>query len=195
MTANDCKAFNDSVDCHICGEALNDDRVSDHCHITGKYRGAAHNACNLKLRIYPDKNKVPVVLHNLRGYDGHLIMSALGVSEALQNQKISCIPNNMEKYMSFSIGQLQFIDSLQFMNSSLDRLSANLQTEDLVVTSRGVSDSELALIRRKDVYPYEHMNSYERFDEIKLPPKEAFYSQLSRVHISDADYQHVQQVS
>ena len=68
------------------------------------------------------------------------------------------------------------------MNSSLDRLSANVQTEDLVMTSRGVSDSELALLRRKSVYPYE----YERFDEIKLPPQ-ACYSQLTREHISDAD--------
>ena len=142
----------------------------------------------------PKQDQGPCGLHNLRDYDGHLIMSALGVSEAVQNQKISCIPNNMEKYMSFSIGQLQFIDSLQFMNSSLDRLSANLQTEDLIMTSRGVSDSELALIRRKGVYPYEYMNSYERFDEIKLPPKKALYSQLSREHISDADYQHGQQV-
>jgi len=112
------------------------------CHIIGKYR--AHNACNLKLRIYSDKNKVPVVLHNIRDYHGHLIMSALGVSEAVKNQTISCIPN-----MTFS--RLQFIDSFQFVNSSLDRLSANLQTEDLVMTSRGVSDSELALLRRKGV--------------------------------------------
>jgi len=86
----------------------------------------------------------------------------------------------MEKYMAFSIGQLQFTDSLQFMNSSLDRLSANLQTEDLVMTSRGVSDSELALLRRKAVYPYEYVDSYERFDETKLPPKEVFYNQLTR---------------
>jgi len=177
-----------------CGEALVSDRVRDHCHITGKYRGAAHNACNLKLRIYPDKSKVPVVLHNLRGYDGHLIVSALGVSEAVENQKISCIPNNMEKYMTFSIGQLQFINSLQSMNSSLERLSANLQTKDLVMTSRGISDSELALLRQKGVYPYEYVDRYERFSEIKLPSKEAFYSQLTRQHISDADYRHGQQV-
>ena len=109
MTANDCKAFNDAADCHICGEALNDDRVRDHCHITGEYRGAAHNACNLKLRINAYKTKVPVVFHNLRGYDGHLIMSAVGASEAIKDHwKIRCIPNNMEKYMTFSIGQLQF---------------------------------------------------------------------------------------
>jgi len=60
-------------------------------------------------------------------------MSALGVSEAAENQKISCIPNNMDKYMTFRIGQLQFIDNLQFMNNSLDGLSGNLQTEDLVI--------------------------------------------------------------
>jgi len=119
MTGTDQKAFCEAADCHICGEALVNDRVRDHCHITGKYRGAAHNACNLKLRIYPGKTKVPEVLHNLRDYDGHLIMSALGVSKAAENQKISCNPNNMEKYMTFSISQLQFIDSLQFMNSSL----------------------------------------------------------------------------
>ena len=63
---------------------------------------AAHNSCNLKLRIYPDKVKVPVVFHNLRGYDSHLIMQALGGCE----EKINCIPNNMEKYMTFSVEQL-----------------------------------------------------------------------------------------
>jgi len=83
---------------------------------------------------------------------------------------------------------------MQFMNSSLQRLSANLHTEDLVMTNRGISNSELALLRRKGVYPYEYIDSYERFDEIKLPPKKALYSQLSREHISDADYQHGQQV-
>jgi len=97
MTANNRRAFTDATGCHICGEALNDDRVRDHCHITGKYSGAAHNVCNLKLRIYRYKTKVPVVFHNLRGYDGHLIMSALGTSEAVENKKIHCIPNNMEK--------------------------------------------------------------------------------------------------
>ena len=97
MTAADDMAFAGATGCHISGGDLDNDRVRDHCHITGKYRGAAHNACNLKLRIYPSKTKVPVVFHNLRGYDGHLIMSALGNSEATEGQKISCIPNNMEK--------------------------------------------------------------------------------------------------
>jgi hypothetical protein len=107
---------------------------------------------------------------------------------------INCIPNNMEKYMTFSLGQLQFIDSLQFMNSSLDKLVANLQTENLAITSQSHTDTELVLPRRKGVYPYEYVGSFERFDEARLPPKKAFYSQLSREHITDADYQHAQRV-
>ena len=53
---------------------MNKDKVIDHDHITGKYRGAAHSSCNLKLRIDHDKIKIPVFFHNLRGYDAHLIM-------------------------------------------------------------------------------------------------------------------------
>jgi hypothetical protein len=201
MTQEDKASFAEAADCHVCGGPLNGDRVRDHCHITGKYRGAAHNACNLKLRIYAHKTKVPVVFHNLRGYDGHLLMQAIGKADTkrpawkkdktgkwVQTEKtdaINCIPNNMEKYMTFGVGQLQFIDSLQFMNSRLDKLVANLQTENMVITAQSHTDTELALLRRKGVYPYEYVDSFERFDEARLPPKEAFYSHLKRKHISD----------
>ena len=66
----------------------------------------------------------------------------------------------MEKYMTFSVGQLQFIDSLQFMNGSLEKLTTNLQMEDLVITRQGVTDKELALLRRKGVYPYKYVSGY-----------------------------------
>jgi len=190
LTGTDHKALYKAEDCRICGKALVNDRVRDHCHVAGKYRGAALNARNLKLCIYKDKTKVPVVLHNLRDYDGHLIMSALGVSEAVKSQKISCIPNNM----TFNIGQLQFIGSFQFTNSFLDLLSANLQTEDFVMTSRGVSDSDVALLAKGCVPVRICGQLYERFGEIKLPPKEGLYSHLTRKHISDAVYSHGQQV-
>ena len=66
--------------CHICGEKYThkDVRVRDHCHITGKFRGSAHQECNLKLRIKPEDIKVPVIFHNLRGYDSHFIMQQIG---------------------------------------------------------------------------------------------------------------------
>ena len=72
--------FQKSKKCHICNEKYNEEdiRVRDHFHITGKYRGSAHQDCNLKLRIQPNKIKIPVIFHNLRGYDSHFIMQEIG---------------------------------------------------------------------------------------------------------------------
>ena len=82
------RAFQDAIHCHICGFEL------------GADRGAAHNDCNLN---YSFTGRIPVILHNLRGYDSHLIMQGLG---KLINKNINCIPNNTEKYISFSIDKL-----------------------------------------------------------------------------------------
>ena len=114
------QAFQDTVKCHIYGFELGADRVRDHCHLTGKHGGAAHNDCNLN---YSFTGRIPIILHNLRGYDSHLIMQRLG---KLKDKKISCIPNNTEKYISYSIDNLDFIDSLQFTNVSLEKLVSNL---------------------------------------------------------------------
>ena len=89
--------YNEETRCWICrGEfGENEEKVKDHCHYTGRYRGAAHNECNLK---YRNPNVTPVVFHNLSGYDSHLFIKNLGFSEG----NIDCIPNNEEKYISFS---------------------------------------------------------------------------------------------
>ena len=71
MTIEDEKNYQDSQDCQICNEKLDDKKVRHHCHITGKYRGAAHSQCNLKLKI---PKKLPIIFHNLEGYDGHLML-------------------------------------------------------------------------------------------------------------------------
>ena len=125
--------------CHICGEKYTDKdvHVRDHCHITGKFRGSVHQECNLKLRIKTENLKIPVIFHNLRGYDSHFIMQQIG--EIAKNHaykdkkgkeqplKINAIPNNMEKYMAFMLGNhLNFINSFQFMSSSLDNLIENV---------------------------------------------------------------------
>ena len=89
------ESFGYATNCHICGEQLWDDRVQDHCHITGQYRGAAHNKCNLNYQL---PNFIPVFAHNMSGYDAHLFMRSLGLDE----EKIDCITENGEKYMSFS---------------------------------------------------------------------------------------------
>ena len=92
------------------------DKIRDHCHITGKYRGAAHWNCNINLKI---SKKLPIIFHNLRGYDSHLIFKELGKF----NCNISVTPNGLEKYMSFTLNKnIIFIDSMLFLNSSLDKL-------------------------------------------------------------------------
>ena len=207
MTDNDELSFKLEEKCHICNKKYTDKdiRVRDHCHITGKYRGSAHQECNLKLRIDPDRMKIPVIIHNLRGYDSNFIMQEIGAivkkhtyknNKGLETQmSINAIPNNMEKYMAFMLGNhLTFIDSFQFMSSSLDKLVSNLPKEDLKYTSQAFKGKRLNLMSQKGVYPYDYMDSFEKFDQKELPTKEDFYSILNNQHISDEEYQHAQAV-
>ncbi|XP_068738984.1 uncharacterized protein [Montipora capricornis] len=166
MTEDDEKEFQKANECHICNKKYNENdvRVRDHCHITGKYRGSAHQDCNLNFRL---TEKIPVMFHNLRGYDSHFIMQEIGEivkKHTYTNKKgetcqmnINAIPNNMEKYMAFMLGK------------------------------------ELDLMSKKGVYPYDFMDSFEKFNE-KLPPKEEFYSILNDEHISGDQYKHAQNV-
>ena len=172
----------------FCGFELGDDRVRDHCHLTGKFRGAAHNECNLN---YSFTRRIPVILHNLRGYDSHLIMQGI---EKLKERKINCIPNSTKKYISFSIDNLDFIDSLQFMNASLEKLVSNLLKtgpESFSILRKHIDSDKVSLLLRKGVYPYDYMDCSEKFNETHLPPVECFYSELNGKHITDADYEHV----
>ena len=77
MTKDDEENFQKADRCHICEQKYNekDVRVRDHCHITGKYRGSAHQDCNLKFQL---TDKIPVIFHNLRGYDSHFIIQEIG---------------------------------------------------------------------------------------------------------------------
>ncbi|XP_068709676.1 uncharacterized protein [Montipora foliosa] len=203
MTKDNEKEFQKADKCHICEKEYNktDVRVRDHCHVTGQYRGSAHQDCNLNFRL---TEKIPVIFHNLRGYDSHFIMQEIGeiVKEHTYTNKkgekcqmnINAIPNNMEKYMAFMLGNhLTFIDSFQFMSSSLDKLVSNLPKESLKYTSQKFKGEKLDLMSKKGVYPYDFMDSFDKFNE-KLPSKEDFYSILNDEHITDKDYQHAQTV-
>ena len=108
------------------------DAVKDHCHITGKYRGAAHNYCNFLLRIKPKTDPIPVVFHNLSGYDAHLLFQAVSKID----REISCIPRSMEDYISFSQGNLRFIDSYRFLQASLDSLVKSTPYEKFEYTPK-----------------------------------------------------------
>ena len=120
------KKFELASICWICGKLfeISDEKVRDHCHISGKYRGAAHWSCNINLKI---TKKVSVIFHNLKGYDSHLIYEEL----SRFNVKISVIPNGLENYMAFTVSKnLIFIDSMKFMNSNLHKVVKNLNDKD-----------------------------------------------------------------
>ena len=189
--------------CHICGEKYTDKdvHVRDHCHITGKFRGSAHQECNLKLRIKPDDIKIPIIFHNLRGYDSHFIMQQIGEianKYAYKDKRrkeqpltINAIPNNMEKYMAFMLGNhLTFIDGFKFMSSSLDKLVSNLPKDDLIYTSKISKGKRLNLMSQKGVHPYDLMDSFEKFNQTELPTKDQFYGILNDQHITDDEYDH-----
>ena len=206
MTKENEEEFQKAEKCHICNKKYSDKdiRVRDHCHITGKYRGSAHQECNLQLKLNPEKVKIPVIFHNLRGYDSHFIMQEIGaiVKDYEYTNKdgkkcqmnINAIPNNMEKYMAFMLGNhLTFLDSFQFMSSSLEKLVGNLPKESLKYTSKIFKGTKFDLMVRKGVYPYDYMDSFDKFNS-PLPKKEEFYSILNNEHISDENYKHAQNV-
>ena len=103
---------------------------------------------------------------------------------------MSVIPNRLEKYMSFTLNKnLIFIDSMLFMNASLDKLVKNLSDEDFKYLSEEFSNEQVQLVKEKGVYCYEYMDSFKRFNESKLPDKNKLFSSLQDCGISKIDYQ------
>ena len=212
MTEEEQEAHNNTGKCWICdgpfkpykdGDCHGLWKVKDHDHITGEYRGPAHSKCNQQLRIDPFRTPIPVFFHNLKNYDSHHLISAIGRTEekttictdkngqaiigkdkpvTVTEGKISAIVQNMEKLISFSWGQFRFVDSFAFLNSSLDKLVQNTPKKDLRITRqqypnrcylsqsrRLLNDTKFHLVTQKGVYPYEYMDSLDRFDEKELP--------------------------
>ena len=200
LTKENERDFAKATHCHICKKELKGDRVRDHCHLSGKFRGAAHNSCNINYKL---PQFFPVMFHNLSGYDSHLFIKNLGGN-------ISCIPNNEEKYISFTkkitVGtflnkenetvrvtrDIRFIDSFKFMNSSLASLANNL--EEFPVLSSYFQGRKLELLKRKGVYPYEYIDCLSKLEDEELPPIEKFYSRLNEEGISEEDYAHARTV-
>ena len=135
------REFNRATKCHICFKEFREDdiKVRDHCHYTRSYRGPAHRNCNLRYKI---PKYIPIIFHNLSGYDAHLFIKELG--NKLDTGKIDVIAENKKKYISFTVDvivdwyeegwgkikekktQLRFTNSIRFMASNLDSLSSNI---------------------------------------------------------------------
>ena len=138
LTYEENKSYKEQEACHICKEKFcmdkddenykNKRKVKDHCHYTGKFRGAAHSKCNLNYKVPKD---IPIIIHNA-SYDTHFIINQL--AEEFKGE-LNCIRENMEKCVTFSVPikkecdggkknayKLSFIDSFRFMSTSLSEL-------------------------------------------------------------------------
>ena len=243
---------------YICKKGFSTDdsnkkyhKISDHCHYTGKYRGATHYICNLRYKI---PKEIPVVFHNGSTCDYHFIIKEL--AEEFERE-FECLGENTEKYITFSVPvkkevtkkdkngndkiikishKIKFIDSYRFMSTSLSNLVSNLSeglhndrcidckscldsmttkdeqlifrcfrckknyeknfNEDLIQRFANTYEfcngdlNKFILLLRKGFYPYEYMDSWQRFDGTSLPDLEAFYSNLNMEDITDVDYRH-----
>ena len=145
MTEINILLFQQSNNFWICEKLIDikDEKVRDHCHITGKFRGSAHWDCNINFQL--TKN-ISLIFHNLKDYESHLIFSELHKF----NLKVVVIPNGLEKYMAFFLGRnLVFIDSMQFLNSSLDKLVKNLVDKDFKYLVKKLGSENLKVLKKK----------------------------------------------
>ena len=169
-------------------------KVRDHDHLTGRFRGAAHNHCNWQ---YRKQLKIPVFFHNLKNYDGHLIIRAM---EKVRNYQIKPIAQGLEKYLIICWGKhLVFKDTLQFMATSLEHLATNLLNkgrEHFVHLHRGFNETpaRMDLILRKGVFPYDYMCNFCTLNCRLLPSQQHFYSKLKQSECSVEDSLNAQTV-
>ena len=204
ITPEEQEQFNQASHCWICGNFINlKDKVRDHCHFTGRYRGAAHNKCNLK---FSKPNNISVFFHNLSGYDSHLFIKKLNNNTT---GTIDCIPNNEENYISFSktikTGEyvnkkgetkdknfkIIFKDSMKFLNTSVAALVKNLPEDGFNNLEKYFTTEQLKLLKQKGFYAYEYMDSIEKLKDPTPPPQQAFYSKLTGKGINNYKYNHV----
>ena len=205
-----------ATECMWCHIVFVDDAESlkrkmfDHCHLTGKYRGAACQRCNNKLR--QDRKKLIVAFHNFRGYDCHGL--CLQGFARKPNWVLRPIAQNSEKYLSLTasikIGegnknwmQVRFIDTLQIVSCSLSQLAENLLEGSgnykMLMHVMTLKENYPALkeqdIAAKGIFPYSYVNSWEKLEETSLPPYEKFYDELQeRIATTQEQYVKAQEM-
>ena len=201
--------------CWICETPYENDqeKVLDHCHYSGKFLAWAHSNCNLSRKSL---NFTPVIAHNMTGYDIHHICTIINKSNP--RNKFSVSPTTDEKYISFTFSVwvhsyvdkkgkvqniyqiLRFLDSLRFMLQSLEKLANILPNEKFLYLDSQFkghkTPTQIDLVKRKGVYRYTYVDSFDKFSGCELPPKEFWKNTLEggEVTISDSDFDHVKLV-
>ena len=205
LTDEEQTKYSRATVCENCKQQFSHDnwKVHHHDHLTGTFLFPCCNNCNLQLKTTrthynSDQFFLPIIFHNLKNYDAHFIIKSFerkyvekhGKDNKITYEDIKVIPLNSEKFITFQIGNLRFLDSYQFLSTSLEELVSLLfksGKENFVETIKYMGDHDLVFA--KGVYPYTYMSSPQNFEERVLPPIEAFYNDLKEESLSNEDYQ------
>ena len=163
MTKENEEDFRNDNICRFCEKIIESDKVRDHCHLTGKYRGPAHNTCNINV-TQKQSNFIPFIFHIFSNYDCHMFFKKL-VDKKKDKVDFDIIPKTNEEYISVTYGCIRFIDSYRFLSSGLDSLVKNLDEDDFKILKKEFPD-KWQYLNKKLAYPYEYFNS---IDDYKKP--------------------------
>jgi len=188
MEANPLAPCTGREKCYICEKGATRQMCEDVDIFTGHYLGVAHLECAKQLKL---NAKVPVVFHNLGGFDSHLLLHSITRDRA---EDLRLIPLNDERVLCFSLRFFSFIDSMKFLSDSLENLVALHKSANPFVNMHHEFGAKTPKLLEKGVFPYKWFDSVEKFDHTALPPKGAFFNDLRQAHISQESYDFAQEV-
>ena len=206
ITEDLTKIRNETNNCYLCNSDLkNTIKHIDHDHLDGSFRGIACQECNTNLSF--KGWKLPVIVHNLKSYDSHFIVKALAnyksnvlKNDVKNNHDFEIIPLTAEKYLSISFDEFKFIDSYQFLSSSLETLGKNLTHEQKFFTksyydSLNISN-EITFddFCNKGFFPYSWFDDFSKFNEVTFPNIKDFKNLLNDSNINEKDYKYANKV-
>ena len=176
MTDKDEEDYRNNNICRFCEKNIESDKVRDHCHLTGKYRGPAHSICNINV-TQKQSNFIPFIFHNFSNYDCHMFFKKL-VDKKKDQVDFDIIPKSNEEYISVTYGCIRFIDSYRFLSSGLDSLVKNLDGNDFEILKKEFPD-KWQYLNKKLAYPYEYFNSIDDYKKsVHSLKKEDFFSKI-----------------
>ena len=192
MSKENEEAFKNNNICRFCEKNIESDKVPDHCHLTGKHRGPAHNACNINVK-QKDSNFIPFAFHNFSNYDCHMFFKKL-VDLKKDKVKFEIIPKTNEEYITVKYGCIRFFDSYHFLSESLDKLVKNLDEDDFKILKKEFPD-KWKYLNKKLAYPYEYFNSIKDYQKpVDNLKKEDFFNELKNDYPDDDEIERTKEI-
>ena len=192
MKQEDEEDFKNNNICRFCGKEIISDKVRDHCHLTGKYRGPSHNVCNINVK-QKHSNFIPFAFHNFSNYDCHMFFKKL-VDLKKDKVEFEIIPKTNEEYISVRYGCIRFIDTYRFLSESLDKLVKSLDEDVFKILKKEFPDKWQHL-NKKLAYPYQYFNSIDDYEKpVNDLKKEDFFSKLKNDYPDDDEIERTKEI-